>query len=80
MAEILAIFTAPGQQPLKFAAYDGSTAGRADAALGLELTSPRGITYLATARVNWVWPAPTYRVTCRLGASIPATRISCSKR
>lgn len=49
MAEILAIFTAPGQQPLKFAAYDGSTAGRADAALGLELTSPRGITYLATA-------------------------------
>ncbi|ORB87501.1 SAM-dependent methyltransferase [Mycobacterium kansasii] len=49
MAEILALFTAPGEEPLKFAAYDGSTAGRDDARLGLELTSPRGITYLATA-------------------------------
>ena len=28
MAEILEIFTATGRQPLKFTAYDGSTAGR----------------------------------------------------
>jgi len=49
MAEILAIFTASSQQPLKFTAYDGSTAGSEDAVLGLDLKSPRGATYLATA-------------------------------
>ncbi|SON60045.1 putative fatty acid methyltransferase [Mycobacterium simulans] len=49
MAEILEIFTASGRQPLKFIAYDGSTAGHEDAVLGLELKSPRGATYLATA-------------------------------
>ncbi|KAA1249337.1 methyltransferase domain-containing protein [Mycobacterium simiae] len=49
MAEVLAIFAASGRQPLKFIAYDGSTAGSDDAQLGLELTSPRGATYLATA-------------------------------
>ncbi|ORB68093.1 SAM-dependent methyltransferase [Mycobacterium shinjukuense] len=49
MAEILAVFAASGRQPLKFIAYDGSTAGSEDAELGLELTSPRGATYLATA-------------------------------
>lgn len=49
IAEVLAIFTATGGQPLKFSAYDGSTAGCNDAELGLELTSPRGTTYLATA-------------------------------
>ncbi len=49
MAEILAIFTATGQQPLKFTAYDGSTAGPDDAVLGLDLRTPRGATYLATA-------------------------------
>ncbi|CAM4117491.1 Cyclopropane-fatty-acyl-phospholipid synthase [Mycobacterium basiliense] len=49
MAEILAIFAASGRQPLKFIAYDGSTAGSDDAEMGLELTSPRGATYLATA-------------------------------
>jgi cyclopropane-fatty-acyl-phospholipid synthase len=37
MAEILAIFTATGQQPLKFTAYDGSSAGPDDAALGVDL-------------------------------------------
>ena len=46
---MLAIFTATGRQPLKFTAYDGSTAGNDDAALGLDLRSPRGATYLATA-------------------------------
>jgi cyclopropane-fatty-acyl-phospholipid synthase len=49
MAEILEIFTANGQQPLKFTAYDGSTAGHHDAELGLDLRTPRGATYLATA-------------------------------
>jgi cyclopropane-fatty-acyl-phospholipid synthase len=49
MAEILEIFTATGRQPLKFTAYDGSTAGRDDAELGLDLRTPRGATYLATA-------------------------------
>jgi cyclopropane-fatty-acyl-phospholipid synthase len=49
MAEVLAIFTASGRQPLKFTAYDGSSAGHEDAELGLDLRSPRGATYLATA-------------------------------
>src|SRR5688500_2766629 len=48
LAEILEIFTA-GQLPLKFSAYDGSTAGPHDAELGLDLLTPRGTTYLATA-------------------------------
>jgi cyclopropane-fatty-acyl-phospholipid synthase len=49
MAEVLAVFTASGQHPLKFTAYDGSTAGNENARLGLDLCSPRGATYLATA-------------------------------
>jgi cyclopropane-fatty-acyl-phospholipid synthase len=49
MAEVLEILTAGGQHPLKFTAYDGSTAGRDDAELGLDLCTPRGATYLATA-------------------------------
>lgn len=49
MAQILEIFAATGRHPLKFTAYDGSTAGCADAVLGLELRTPRGATYLATA-------------------------------
>ena len=48
LAEILEIFAA-GQLPLKFSAYDGSTAGPDDAELGLDLLTPRGTTYLATA-------------------------------
>src|SRR6185436_5901074 len=48
LAEILEIFAA-GQLPIKFSAYDGSTAGPADAELGLSLLTPRGTTYLATA-------------------------------
>ena len=48
LAEILEIFAA-GQLPLKFTAYDGSTAGPDDADLGLDLLTPRGTTYLATA-------------------------------
>ena len=49
LAEILEIFAAGGELPLKFTAYDGSTAGPDDAALGLDLLTPRGTTYLATA-------------------------------
>ena len=35
--------------PLRFTAYDGSSAGPDDARLGLDLRTPRGTTYLATA-------------------------------
>ena len=48
LAEVLEIF-APGRMPLKFTAYDGSSAGPDDAPLGLDLLTPRGTTYLATA-------------------------------
>src|SRR5215207_8157283 len=48
LAEILEVF-AGGQLPLRFSAYDGSTAGPEDAELGLDLLTPRGTTYLATA-------------------------------
>lgn len=49
LAEILELL-AGGRLPLRFTAYDGSSAGPADAPFGLELTSPRGTTYLATGR------------------------------
>lgn len=49
LAEILELFTAGGNLPLKFTAYDGSVAGPDDAELGLGLLTPRGTTYLATA-------------------------------
>jgi cyclopropane-fatty-acyl-phospholipid synthase len=49
LAEILEILAAGGELPLKFSAYDGSSAGPADAELGLDLLTPRGTTYLATA-------------------------------
>ncbi|MGV0782360.1 class I SAM-dependent methyltransferase [Mycolicibacterium sp. XJ775] len=48
LAEILEIF-ASGSLPLKFTAYDGSSAGPESATLGLDLKTPRGTTYLATA-------------------------------
>jgi cyclopropane-fatty-acyl-phospholipid synthase len=49
MAEILEIFAATGREPLRFTAYDGSTAGSEGAELGLDLRNSRGATYLATA-------------------------------
>ena len=49
MAEVLAMLTTSGREPLKFTAYDGSIAGCEDAQLGLDLRTPRGATYLATA-------------------------------
>ncbi|MCH9709269.1 MAG: class I SAM-dependent methyltransferase [Actinomycetia bacterium] len=48
LAQILEILAA-GRLPLKFTAYDGSSAGPDDATLGLNLLTPRGTTYLATA-------------------------------
>lgn len=48
LAEVLEVFAA-GRLPLKFTAYDGSSAGPDDARLGLNLLTPRGTTYLATA-------------------------------
>src|ERR1700710_2521166 len=49
LAEILEIFIAGNESPLKFTAYDGSSAGPEDAELGFDLLTPRGTTYLATA-------------------------------
>lgn len=48
LAEILELMAA-GDLPLRFSAYDGSTAGPENAELGLDLLTPRGTTYLATA-------------------------------
>ena len=47
LAEVLDIFTA-GRLPLRFTAYDGSTAGPPDAPFALDLKTPRGTTYLVT--------------------------------
>ena len=60
LAEILEIF-AVGQVPLKFKAYDGSASGPDDAAVGLNLLTPRGTTYLATASGESGWPERTSR-------------------
>ena len=37
------------EAPVRFSAYDGSTAGDPRATLGIRLTNPRGVSYLATA-------------------------------
>lgn len=47
LAEVLEMF-AGGRLPLRFTAYDGSSAGPADAPFALDLKTPRGTTYLAT--------------------------------
>jgi len=49
LAEILEALTAGDDLAMKFTAYDGSSAGPADALVGLDLRTPRGTTYLATA-------------------------------
>ena len=49
LAEILAMIAAGNEQALKFTAYDGSSAGPADAEIGIDLRTPRGTTYLATS-------------------------------
>jgi hypothetical protein len=48
LAQILEVL-AEGQLALRFTAYDGSSAGPDDATIGLDLRTPRGTTYLATA-------------------------------
>src|SRR5579884_4402850 len=48
LAEILAVVSG-AKQSLRFTAYDGSSAGPEHAALGMDLRTPRGTTYLATA-------------------------------
>ncbi|MEZ7239363.1 class I SAM-dependent methyltransferase [Rhodococcus sp. GXMU-t2271] len=48
LAQILETVTG-GALPVRFTAYDGSSAGPTDAPYGLRLTSTRGTTYLATA-------------------------------
>ncbi len=48
LAEVLECFT-DNDAPLRFEAYDGSSSGPQDAELGLNLLTPRGTTYLATA-------------------------------
>lgn len=49
LAQIIGQFSADGALPVRFTAYDGSRAGPPDARLGLDLLTPRGTTYLATA-------------------------------
>ena len=49
LAEVLAVFTSGATESLRFTAYDGSCAGAEDAVLGMDLLTPRGTTYLATA-------------------------------
>lgn len=49
LAQILELFAPDGELPLRFSGYDGSVAGPPDARLGVELLTPRGTTYLATA-------------------------------
>jgi len=48
LAEILEMLT-DGEVPFSFSAYDGSSTGPSDAPLHLELRTPRGAAYLATA-------------------------------
>lgn len=48
LAEIFEVLT-DGDLPLQFSAYDGSAAGPAESALQIDLLTPRGTTYLATA-------------------------------
>src|SRR5581483_8315408 len=49
LAEILAVVTGGAKRSLRFTAYDGSSAGPENAVLGMDLLTPRGTTYLATA-------------------------------
>ena len=49
IAQVLEIL-AGGRLPVRFTAYDGSSAGPPDAPLGLDLLTPRGTHYLATGR------------------------------
>jgi cyclopropane-fatty-acyl-phospholipid synthase len=48
LAEVLELLT-EGPVPFRFTAYDGSATGPADAPVALDLRTPRGAAYLATA-------------------------------
>mgnify|MGYP006367290155 CR=1 FL=1 len=48
LASIVEQFTPNGALPVRFTAYDGSSAGPADTRLRIDLLTPRGTTYLAT--------------------------------
>ncbi len=80
MAEILEIFAATGRHPLKFTAYDGSAAGSAQAELGLDLRTPRGATYLATAPGELGLARAYVAGDLDLSASTRAIPTSCSRR
>src|SRR5690625_863493 len=49
LAQVLEVLATDGRLPLRFTAYDGSSTGPDDAPMGLDLLTPRGTTYLATA-------------------------------
>lgn len=49
LAEILEIMAAGDALPVKFSAYDGSSAGPDDAKIKIDLLTPRGTNYIATA-------------------------------
>ncbi|MFL6027635.1 MAG: class I SAM-dependent methyltransferase [Friedmanniella sp.] len=87
LAQILEILVA-GQIPLRFTAYDGSAAGPPDA-LGFDLLTPRGTTYLATApgelglvrayvsgdlRLHGVHPGDPYELLKALNDDVEVTR------
>jgi cyclopropane-fatty-acyl-phospholipid synthase len=87
LARILEILVA-GQIPLRFTAYDGSAAGPPDA-LGFDLLTPRGTTYLATApgelglvrayvsgdlRLHGVHPGDPYELLKALNDDVEVTR------
>ncbi|MGV0734382.1 SAM-dependent methyltransferase, partial [Mycolicibacter sinensis] len=44
LAEILVLLAGGGQPPIKITAYDGSSVGPDDAALGVDLLNPRATT------------------------------------
>ncbi len=84
LAEIIDLLAAGEGLPLRFTAYDGSSTGPADARLGLDLLTPRGTTYLATApgdlglvrayvagdlEIRGVHPGDPYELLKALGAS-----------
>ncbi len=84
LAGIVELLADGERLPLRFTAYDGSSAGPADARLGLELLTPRGATYLATApgdlglarayvagdlELRGVHPGDPYELLRMLGAS-----------
>ncbi|MCV7193414.1 class I SAM-dependent methyltransferase [Mycolicibacterium brumae] len=49
IAEALGALISGDKLPLRISAYDGSQVGPLDASLGLDLRTPRGMTYLVTA-------------------------------